>query len=98
MSWHGRESAMKRMLEFNIAGDGFLPSRTTMAQKTAMEVARLNNFDMARVRAALDTYDERCSPCWVIVEHPDRAEVVYENDPDFVASMRNRPGRFVAPA
>ncbi len=89
---------MERPLEFNIAGGGFLPPRMTMAQRTAMEVARLNNFVIAKVRPALDTYEERCSPCWIILEHPDRAEVVYENDPDFVASMRNLPGRFVAPA
>jgi hypothetical protein len=89
---------MQRPLEFNIAGSGFMPPRMTLAQKTAIEVARLNNFDMATVRPALDTYDRRYSPCWIILEHPDRAEVVYENDPDNVASMRNRPGRFVAPA
>ena len=61
---------MERSLEFNIAGGGFLPPRMTMAQKTAIEVARLNNFDMAKVRPALDTYDERCSPCWVIWSIP----------------------------
>ena len=70
----------------------------SLAQRLAIEVARLNNFDLAKVRPALDTYDKQCSPCWVILEHPDRAEVVYEDDPDIVASMRNRPGRFVAPA
>ncbi len=75
-----------------------MQTRMSMAQKTAIAVARLNNFDTAKVRPALDTYDQQCAPCWVILEHPDRAEVVYENDPDNVASMRNRPGRFVAPA
>jgi hypothetical protein len=90
--------AMERPLEFNIAGSVFAPQRMTIAQKTAIEIARLNNFDMAKVRPALDTYDERCSPCWVVLEYPDRAEVVYENDPDIVASMRNRPGRFITPA
>ena len=89
---------MQRPLEFNVAGNGSIQPPMTLAQKTAIEVARLNNFDTAKVRPALDTHDRWCSPCWVILEYPDRAEVVYENDPDIVASMRNRPGRFVAPA
>ena len=72
--------------------------RMSLAQQTALEVARLNDFDIAKVRPALDTYFKQCSPCWVIIERPDHAEVVYEDDPQFVASARNRPGRFIAPA
>jgi hypothetical protein len=34
----------------------------------------------------------------VKVEQPERAEVVYENDPYAIASTGNCPGRFVAPA
>jgi hypothetical protein len=61
-------------------------------------VARLNNLDIAKVRLALDTDYSECPPCWLILERPDHAEVVYENNPDAIASARNRPGRFVAPA
>ena len=75
-----------------------MPTEMSSAQQFALAVARLNNFDMAKVRPALDTYFRQCSPCWVILEQPDRAEVVYEDDPEFVASARNRPGRFIAPA
>jgi hypothetical protein len=71
-------------------------SRKTMAQMTALQVARLNNVDIASVRPALDTHYEQCPPCWIILEQSDRAEVVYEADPDIIASTRNRPGRFVA--
>jgi hypothetical protein len=70
----------------------------SLAQQFALSVARLNNFDLAKVRPALDTYFRQCAPCWVILEQPDRAEVVYEDDPEYVASARNRPGRFIAPA
>ncbi len=71
-------------------------SRKTMAHKTALQVARLNNVDVAKVRPALDTHYEQCPPCWIILEQCDHAEVVYEADPDIIASARNRPGRFVA--
>ena len=84
---------------FNGAGKGFMGLRKSMAQKFAVEVPALpNNFDLATVRPALDTHDRHCSPCWIVLGDPDRAEVVYEDEPDMVASMRNRPGRFVAPA
>jgi len=73
-------------------------SQVTRAQETALQVARLNNFDIAGVRQALDTRYRQCPPCWIILEQPDHAEVVYENDPYAIASTRNRPGRFVAPA
>ncbi len=35
-------------------------SRKTMAHKTALQVARLNNVDVAKVRPALDTHYEQC--------------------------------------
>ena len=73
-------------------------ARMTLAQATALQVARLNNFDTGKVRQALDTDYRQCPPCWIILEQPDRAEVVYEDDPASIASTRNRPGRFVAPA
>ncbi len=72
-------------------------ARNTMAQETALQVARLNNVDIAKVRLALDTHYTQCPPCWIILEQTDHAEVVYEADPDIIASARNRPGRFVAP-
>jgi len=68
------------------------------AHKMAIEIARLNDIDLTKVRPALDTHTEQFSPCWVILEAPDRAEVVYEDDPDTVLSARNRPGRFVTAA
>lgn len=66
------------------------------AQEMALEVARLNNLDVAKVRPALDTHTRGCSACWVILELPDRAEVIYEEQPRFIESARNRPGRFVS--
>ena len=72
--------------------------RMTMAHQTALQVALLNNLDIAQVRPAVDTHFRECPPCWIILEQPDRAEVIYEDDPDAIATARNRPGRFVMPA
>jgi hypothetical protein len=68
----------------------------TSAQRTALQIAKLNNLETGKVRPALDTHTRNCSPCWVILELPDLAEVVYEEEPEFVESARNRPGRFVS--
>lgn len=61
------------------------------AELFATEIARENGWH-GPVTRVLDTEFPQCFPCYVITP----GLVVYEDEPDCVVSVENRPGRFIS--
>lgn len=62
------------------------------AEQTANDARAFNKIAGPAYRR-LDTLCEN-APCWIILETPTGANVVYEDEPDAICVNGNHPGRY----